>query len=320
MRKNIIDFKTDDKITEFYLVKSCVRKTSNKGGDYMDMLLADNTGEVSAKVWDLKRPETAEVNDIEGREVVKVQGLVTEWNGAKQLKIVRLRKATDDDNVDISQLVRTAPISGEKLYEFIHEKAMSIKDDDFRNLTVTLMEENEEKLKYFPAATKNHHAVKGGLLYHVYRMLLNGECFCKVYPMLKRDLILCGVILHDIAKLEEIDADEMGMADEYTLEGQMLGHLVMGINMIDRTCRKLGISREKSVMIEHMILSHHYEPEFGSPKKPMFPEAEMLHYLDVIDARIYDMEKNLEGVEPGNFSDRIWSMENRKMYKPGFEV
>ena len=88
--------------------------------------------------------------------------------------------------------------------------------------------------------------------------------------------------------------------------------------MIDAQCRELGISDEKRIMLEHMILSHHYEPEYGSPKKPMFPEAEMLHYLDLVDARMYDMEKALEGVEEGEFSERIWSMDNRKIYKPKF--
>ncbi len=318
MRKNIVDCSVDEKVTEFYMVKSCILRTSNKGGEYMDMVIGDNTGEMPAKVWDLNRPETAQVREIKGREAVKIQGVVTEWNGQRQMKIIRLRKANDTDHVDLSELVKTAPIDGEKLYKFIYSVAEHMEDDDFRALTMHLLEENHHRLTYFPAATRNHHAVKGGLLYHVYRMLRNAEGFCGVYPILNRDLLYCGVILHDIAKLEEIDSDEMGMADVYTFEGQMLGHIVQGIKMIDSAGILLNISDEKRIMLEHMLLSHHYEPEFGSPKKPMFPEAEMLHYLDIVDARIYDMEKELENTEPGSFSEKIWSMENRRIYRPEF--
>lgn len=318
MRKNLKEYAVDEKVTDFFIVKSCILRTSNKGGEYMDMVIADNSGEMPAKVWDLSRPETSQVREIQGREVIKVRGIITEWNGEKQMKIIQLRKAVPEDDVDVSALVRTAPMSGDEMFNLIFAKAEQIKDPDFKALTVAIMKENETKLKYFPAASRNHHAIKGGLLYHVYRMLLNAEGFCQVYPSLSKDLLVCGVILHDIAKLEEIDSDELGMADAYTFEGQMLGHIAQGIKFIDRAGRKLGMSKEKMIMVEHMILSHHYEPEFGSPKKPMFPEAEMLHYLDDIDAKMYDMENALKGIEPGNFSQRIWSMDNRRMYKPLF--
>lgn len=318
MRKNLNEYRKDDKVLDFFMVKSCETRTSNKGGEYIDMVISDNSGEISAKIWDITRADTTAAKEIKGREIVKIQGVITEWNGARQIKILKIRKAEPEDGVDVSSLVKTAPLSGEKLYKLVHEKAEQIENEEFKKLTLTIMEENSEKLKYFPAASKNHHAVKGGLLYHVYRMILHGESLCNIYPILSKDLLICGVILHDIAKLEEIDADELGFADSYTFEGQMLGHIVQGIKMIDRTCDRLGISPEKKIMVEHMILSHHYEPEFGSPKKPMFPEAEMLHYLDIIDARVYDMEKGLDGVEPGEFSEKIWSMENRKMYKSLF--
>ena len=318
MSKNLMEYKKDDKVLGFYLIKSCELRTSNKGGEYMDMVISDNSGELAAKVWDLSREETSQARTLENRDIVKIQGVVTEWNGAKQIKVIRIRKASEDDEVELSRLVKTAPLSGEELYGRIYDRLAEVRDEELRKLTASLMEKNRKKLEYFPAASKNHHAIKGGLLYHVYRMLLTAEAVCGIYPVLSRDLLYCGVILHDIAKLEEIDADELGMADSYTFEGQMLGHIVQGIKMIDAECRNLGISDEKRIMMEHMILSHHYEPEYGSPKKPMFPEAEMLHYLDIIDARMYDMEKGLEGVEPGEFSDRIWSMDNRKIYKPLF--
>ena len=137
-----------------------------------------------------------------------------------------------------------------------------------------------------------------------------------MYTNLNRDLVAAGVILHDMEKLNEIDADQDGIATGYSFEGQMLGHIIQGVKTLDRLTLELGFPREKAIMLEHMILSHHYEPEFGSPKKPLFPEAEVLHYLDILDARMFDMQSALDATEPGQFSDRIWTLDNRKLYKP----
>ena len=117
-------------------------------------------------------------------------------------------------------------------------------------------------------------------------------------------------------KLNEILAEEDGIASGYSFEGQMLGHIIQGIKVVDQMAIELDIPREKAIMIEHMILSHHYEPEYGSPKKPLFPEAEVLHYLDIIDARLFDMQNALDATEPGEFSDRVWTLDNRRLYRP----
>ena len=148
------------------------------------------------------------------------------------------------------------------------------------------------------------------------RMLMTGERVCEVYTNLNRDLVLAGVILHDMEKLTEIEAGEDGIATGYSFEGQMLGHIVQGVKVIDRMTMELGFPREKAIMLEHMILAHHYEPEFGSPKKPLFPEAEVLHYLDILDARMFDMQVAQESAEPGGFSEKIWTLDNRKIYRP----
>ena len=168
---------------------------------------------------------------------------------------------------------------------------------------------------YYPAAQKNHHAELAGLLYHEKRMLMMAERVCEVYTNLNKDLLMAGVILHDIEKIDEIESNELGISPGYSFEGKMLGHLVLGVREIEKLSIELGMSREKAVMLEHMMLSHHYEPDFGSPKKPMFIEAEMLHYLDMIDAKMFDMEEVLEKTEPGKFSERIWTLNNRTLYR-----
>ena len=168
---------------------------------------------------------------------------------------------------------------------------------------------------YYPAAQKNHHAELAGLLYHEKRMLMMAERACQVYTNLDPDLLMAGVILHDIEKIDEIESNELGISPGYSFEGKMLGHLVLGVREIEKISNELGISHEKAVLIEHMMLTHHYEPEYGSPKKPLFPEAEMLHYLDMIDAKMFDMQEVLEKTEPGKFSERVWTLDNRTLYR-----
>lgn len=316
MKKFLVDLKPGENVEEFFLVKTIQIKVANNGNQFADLVIADKTGEVTAKIWDLSKEELVDtVKSIQDRDVVKIRGSVIEWNGMKQVKIFLIRKTKEDDSIDPGDYIKVAPLDTRKMYQDISDQIMGFVDEELKAITGSIWKEYEEKLLYFPAAMKNHHAIMGGLLYHVYRMLQNAGGLCDVYPILNQDLLKCGIILHDIAKLQEIDADQMGMADQYTFEGQMLGHIIQGIKIIDQVALKCDISSEKRIMIEHMILSHHYEAEFGSPKKPLFPEAEMLHYLDMIDARIYDMEEALKNTEPGTFSERVWTMDQRKLYK-----
>ena len=211
--------------------------------------------------------------------------------------------------------IKAAPEEPADMYEYIYSRAEVFQDQDLRNICMRELTDNKEKLMYYPAAQKNHHAEMGGLLYHVKRMLMMAERACEVYTNLNRELVMTGVILHDMEKINEIQSNELGVSTGYSFEGKMLGHLVQGVRTIDRLADELGMPREKAVMLEHMILSHHYEPEFGSPKKPLFPEAEMLHYLDMIDAKMFDMQDALEKTEPGEFSDRVWTLDNRTLYR-----
>jgi 3'-5' exoribonuclease len=199
---------------------------------------------------------------------------------------------------------------------YIRQQAEKIGDMELRELCLLNLNINEEKLIYYPAASKNHHAERSGLLWHIKRMLMSGIALCDVYTNLNKDLLVCGIILHDIEKLTEIESDENGISPGYSFEGIMLGHIVQGVKVLDRQMSELDFPEEKKIMVEHMILSHHCEPEYGSPKRPLFPEAEMLHFLDNLDAKMFDFEDVLEKTKPGEFSDRVWTLNNRRLYKP----
>lgn len=317
MKEYYISFlKNEEEITDFFMVKAISIKMGSNKKQYLDLLLADCTGEVTAKKWDVADTELPSLNEIQVENIVKVKAQVTEWNGMKQLRVLRIRRSVDQDQVSIEDFIKSAPEKAEDMILYLENAVESMKDAELKSLCRKVLSDNREKLLYYPAAVKNHHAEMAGLLYHMKRMTAMGERYCEVYTGLNRDLLITGVIIHDIEKLSEIDSNEYGVASGYSFEGQLLGHLIQGIKTIDHLAQELGIEKEKAVMLEHMILTHHYEPEFGSPKKPLFPEAEILHYLDIVDARMYDMEEALFGTEPGGFSDKVWTLDNRKIYKP----
>ena len=311
----ISDIKTHQELISYFLVKTSAVKVGSNKKAYLDLLLADCTGEISAKKWDITDEELPGLEKIKEGSIIKVKAQVTVWNGMKQLRVSRIRQTSAEDHLVMKDYIKAAPEEPADMYEYIYSRAEAFQDHDLRNICMRELTDNKEKLMYYPAAQKNHHAEMGGLLYHVKRMLMMAERACEVYTNLNRELVMTGVILHDMEKINEIQSNELGVSTGYSFEGKMLGHLVQGVRTIDRLADELGMPREKAVMLEHMILSHHYEPEFGSPKKPLFPEAEMLHYLDMIDAKMFDMQDALEKTEPGEFSDRVWTLDNRTLYR-----
>lgn len=311
----IADIRTNQDLTSYFIVKNVAVKVGSNKKAYLDLLLADCTGEISAKKWDIADEELPGLERIKQGNIIKVRAIVTEWNGMKQLRVSRIRQTSAEDGIDMKDYIKAAPEDAGEMYDYIYNKAESFADKDLKNICIRQLSNNKNKLMYYPAAQKNHHAEMAGLLYHVKRMLMMAEKACQVYTNLNAELVMAGVILHDMEKINEIESNELGISTGYSFEGKMLGHLVQGVRTIDKLADELDIPWEKAVMLEHMIISHHYEPEFGSPKKPLFPEAEMLHYLDMIDAKMFDMQEVLEKTEPGQFSDRVWTLDNRTLYR-----
>ena len=319
MKANYIaDLEVGTEITDFFLLKQATVRTGSNQTQFIDMILSDKTGTVNAKKWDATEKDIETIGKIEGSAIVKVRANVNEWQSRRQLKISRFRAARDEDGLDYADYIRTAPEDGAVMYQSIMEEAAQIGDPDLRQVAIAVMERNREQLLYYPAASKNHHAEMGGLLWHMKRMLQMGKRACDVYTELDRDWVVTGVIIHDIEKIREIDSDQWGISPGYSFKGVMLGHITQGVVMLEKLADEFGVPEEKKVMLQHMILTHHYEPEFGSPKRPMFPEAELLHYLDIFDARFYDMQEALQATEKGDFSEKVWTLENRRVYKPTF--
>lgn len=307
----------DDEFEDYFIAKTADLRVGSNGKTYFDINLSDKSGNINGKKWDVTEDEEIILSEIKVGDVVKVRGKVTTWNNSKQVKILRLRKVEERDEpyYDIRDIIKAAPEMPEDMYKFIYSRAEKIEDEDYRKITLWNLERYKDKLMYYPAAQSNHHAEFAGLLYHMKRMLMSGDKLCDVYEAVNRDMVVCGVIMHDMQKINEIRANEMGISDGYFVEGMLLGHIVQGITEIDRYQNEQGMDAKKAMLLKHMILSHHYEPEYGSPKRPMFLEAEILHYLDIIDARVFDMEDALAGVSQNEFSDKVWTLDNRRLYK-----
>ena len=308
---NLKSIDDSGRVEGFCIVKSVEKKTSSKGDVYLDFTLGDSSGEINAKLW---RYIPAEHGEYKAQDIVKVRGTVSAYNGADQLRIERIRTAFEDDKVKIEDLVRSVGYSGEEMFEELFSLAQGFSDAELKSVVTEILSDNKEKLIYFPAAFKLHHAVRGGLLMHVLSIVRLCESVCAIYPFVDRELLISGAILHDIAKLEEFEVGELGIAQGYTVEGNLLGHLAMGAAKIDEYAKRLGISRKTSVLLQHMILSHHGEPEFGAAVRPMFIEAEILAELDLLDSRIYEMREAVSSVKPDEFSGRMWALNDRKLY------
>lgn len=311
---SISDFEPGAKIEGYYMIRAVDTKTTNSNNKkYLDFNLCDKTGEINAKLWEV--PALSE-DKYKGNTVVKIKGSILSWQGALQLKIERIRNINDEDKINVEDFVQAAPLKPEFMYDEILGYINNMEDKDIKDIVKYIFEENKEKLQYYPAAKRNHHAIRSGLLFHVMTMIHMAEKLSEIYTFLNKDLLYAGVILHDMSKIEEMNSNDFGIVDEYTVEGQLLGHITQGVKKIEVVAEKLGTDKEVSMLLQHLVLSHHYEPEYGSPVKPMIAEAEMLHYLDIVDARMYDIKKVLKDTEKGNFSERLWSLENRRIYNP----
>lgn len=304
-QQRVCDLTKDQRFEGFLLVRTSDQRTGGNGAKYLDLNLADRTGEVNAKVWDGNVPAPAPGS------VVKVRGGTLEYNGRLQLRVERIRAVAPTDEVDLSSLVPCAPEPPEKMLEEIESAIDGFQSQPIRDLTRELVRRFEEKLRYYPAAQRIHHAERAGLLHHTTGMLRTAKAILQIYPWLNSDLLYAGVILHDLCKTEEMDSDSMGVVRDYSKEGLLLGHLVLGVTRIQEAANDLGISGEPVLLLQHMLLSHHGEPDFGSPRKPMFPEAEVLHWIDLLDARMNEMQTAVAKLKPGVFSEKIWSLDRR---------
>lgn len=298
----------------FCLIKTVDKKVNVKGAAYLDLVLCDKSGEIGAKLWDYREDWHG---SFTAGDLVKVRGTISQYNGADQFRVEKIRCVADSDNIDVSEFVPSAEYPGELMLGKIYDYIASFKDEQLKALTYALVRESEEKLSYWPAAFKLHHAMRGGLLYHTLSILRLAESVCALYPAVDRDLLFAGAILHDICKIDEFEISRAGIVTGYSVKGELLGHLVMGSMKIAQKARELGTDEETASLLEHMVISHHGTPDFGAAVRPMFLEAVILSQLDTLDATVFEIANAVGETQKGGFTPRQWALDNRKLYNHG---
>ena len=288
------------------LISKCDKGKTVKDTPYLSLILEDATGVLDAKFWNLTNEQ---IEQYKAGQIVHVFGDSIIHRNAVQL---RIRKMTVLEDEDISSYVRLAPMTRKEMEEEVKSLMEEITDSNLYCVVEQVLEETKDLFYTYPAATRNHHNFVGGLAYHSISMARVALDICKQYTWLDKGLLISGVLMHDIGKIDELSGPVL---PEYTNEGNLLGHISIMNNRLDRVAEKLGVNdKENILLLKHMVLSHHGKMEFGSPVLPMIPEAEVLTLLDNLDARMYMMKQSLDTTQPGHFGPRVFALEGRMIY------
>jgi 3'-5' exoribonuclease len=277
-------------VTTSFVVAAKQVKPKKNGEPYLALTLSDRTGQIEAKMWD----NVADAIDaFDQDDFVKVRGLVNKYNSRFQLTIHKIRIAGESE-VDYEDYLPKCPRDIDELWSTLCECVAGFKDPNLRALILSFIDDPQIAQAYrtAPAAKTLHHAYIGGLLDHVVSLFKLCDLAARNYPQIDRDLLLSGAFLHDIGKIHELT---YARSFNYSSRGQLLGHMIIELEMLQAKLRGLpGFPDDLKMLLEHMIISHHGQYEFGSPKLPMFPEALMLHYLDDLDSKMEAMRAQFE--------------------------
>lgn len=307
-RQTVSDIRPNLKFAGRLLVRAAQVQTAKNGKPFLVLSLVDRTGGVQAKIWDWAGDPPA------AGTVLDLAGTGDEYNGHLQLRVQSFKPVEDGDPADY---VPAAPETPENTYAEIRATADALRDGSLRKIVGQLLDwAVAANLLAAPAAKSMHHATRGGLLHHTVMMLRAAKALAEVYRFLDKDLLYAGVIVHDLAKLDEMQTDSLGLVSDYTRDGRLVGHIVRGVVNVEKAAACTGASRERATLLQHLVLSHHGEAEFGSPVPPKCPEALVLSAIDRLDAKLFQMHDALRGTAPGAFSAPVWALDRAEIYKP----
>ena len=293
-RRYIQQLADGDAVDEVYLVSDKQLRANRNGNLYLQLELRDRTGAISARLWNAGEQV---FRSFDTGDFLHVKAKVQTFQGALQMILGHLDR-TETEKVDLADFLPHTQQDVNKLLERLRGIMMQVENPHLRALVECFLMDDEfvHGLLQAPAGIRNHHAYLGGLLEHVTNLLDAAERLLPVYPELNRDLLLMGIFLHDVGKVRELS---FGRAFTYTDEGQLIGHLVIGVEMLNEQVARVPdltgepFPKELLLRLQHMILSHHGTYEFGSPKLPMTAEAIALHYLDNFDAKVHSFTRDI---------------------------
>lgn len=309
MGKQVKDFTEGERVETNLLISSMLRGTTNSGSPYLTLVLQDCTKSIEAKLWDLK-PELEK--QLEVGKVYSFDLEIIKYKNNLQGKVLRVLPIPQAD-INMEEFVFKSPVAKDVLRANIQEGISLIDNENLARIVSACLNHYSSDFYEYPAAAKIHHNFIGGLATHTSGMIKLAIALCSIYPSLSRDYLLAGVIVHDLGKIEELTSP---VVTEYSTIGKLLGH----ISIMDARLLEIGKElhledSEELMVLRHMVLSHHGQFEFGSPVRPETLEAEMLNLIDNIDARVNTIDKALSEIKEGEFTGKIFALDNRFFYK-----
>jgi 3'-5' exoribonuclease len=309
MVKMISEFSDGDRINGQFLISNSAKCLNNAGAAYMNLELKDSSGTINAKKWEASLED--ETNLVIG-SVIYLEGDVLKYKDSLQMKLLSY-SVVDPKDVDVAKFVKAPPVPKEELIKRFNQYVEGIKNEDCRKILDYLIKRLSPKLFDYPAAVSVHHDYASGLLMHTVSMADIGSYLADYYGDIDKDMLITGILLHDMGKTIEFEGP---VIYKYSLEGKLLGHISIMVSEIRRAAEGLKITGEVPLLLEHMVLSHHGSNEFGSPILPLTKEALLLSLIDNLDSKMVFTAKALEGVNPGEFTNKLFPLDNRMMYKP----
>lgn len=303
--KELID---GDRLPLQALVGNVSRGTNMSGSPYLNIDLRDSSGQINAKKWEI---ESGDEDIFVTGNIVGVNVEIIKYRDNLQAKILSATKLNTED-IDVSRFIKAPPVPKAELKERFDKMVASIKDSDCQKLLNYFLEKYASKVYDAPAAMSVHHEFSSGLIMHSLYMAEICDYLSSKYEV-NRDLLVTGAILHDFGKMLELEGPAVY---HYSLEGKLIGHISIMCSEIREAANKLNLTSETPVLLEHMILSHHGHLEFGSPVLPLTKEALMLSIVDLLDSKMMIVTKALEDTEPGEFTQKIFHIDNCSFYKP----
>lgn len=308
----IKDMKCGNDNVEFTAMIShvtCGKTNGANKSNYLSIVFQDDSGNIDAKLWNATDEN---IRELVVGAVVRAKGDIIKYSDSRQMKIVSIDNVSHQESQQVEFLAK-APIESQEMLKQLKIYVKKISNLKLYTLTNYLFEKHIDKFMIYPAASKNHHEFVSGLAYHTLSMLNIADALIQTYKQLNADLMYAGILLHDLGKTVELSGPAV---PTYTLEGKLLGHISIGQAMVKEAADELNIEGEEIVLLQHLILAHHGKNEFGSPVLPQIREAEMIYLIDNIDARMNMFDKALDQTETGEYSKRIFALENRMIYKP----
>jgi len=302
----IKDLSDGEQILRFFELRTKTLRKTRGGQIYLDLKLGDSSGEISAKLWPEALQKWGEGFDL--GDIVKVEGRVEIFRDRIQLVVDKIRKAEESEVPDISTIIRTTECNVDEVFDQMVQLAETIKPAELSNFVLEILERVCDQFKSAPAAKIIHHAYRGGLIEHTWSVVLKVLAILETEPKIDRAIAISGAILHDIGKLQEISAGTR----RGTIEGRLIGHVILGATFLKNVALELGLENEPwLVELEHILLSHHGEPEFGAPVRPFTREAILVHFVDNLDSRLKIMDEALKSVDSDGFSQYNKWLEGR---------